>query len=486
MVAMTLELSGVGRLRPQATDQALNIDRATVLLDDESVRTTVTAKFLDMAEVNSFSASFPVLVLQRQDGTSDAWTDFHTFQRTVAAVPERPILRLATPVPGVLERIDRRTLIDPDSLVTRPQPDPFDDPTHTVLQGEGSINTVPEGPRQPHDFKTGPPFPSPNSVVPNLSFDSPSLRLPVGTVAIRASARRADGTSLDSSPLRLEVRRAPAILTLLSMGGGCPTADGNTSDQNLASAGIIRDRSVCDSKGVPATFLGDLTPMASVNCNNPCNTGCTNFLEHLGLRIMNNRNLANELDSINNPGTAMCDRRVNQNGIRNRIIFGKWRNTEEEDVCSTSIQFNSIIDNFVSDGGKSLILVGQSQGGAKFAGMVRDHWRWGNDLTLELIALWDATSFDVVSFSGHVGLGSMGVRRVGSRPRKVLTFFQYSNPVPFQNGAPLDPAEQHADAEQHDLDVCFSHNAIARSQFVHRRTADAVKEALQAARDRAR
>jgi hypothetical protein len=75
----------------------------------------------------------------------------------------------------------------------------------------------------------------------------------------------------------------------------------------------------------------------------------------------------------------------------------------------------------------------------------------------------------------------MGVDRVGSRPRHTLSFFQYSNPVPFQNGAPLqDPSEQY------NLDGCFSHNAIARSQFVHHKTAEAVKQALVALRDRAR
>jgi len=52
--------------------------------------------------------------------------------------------------------------------------------------------------------------------------------------------------------------------------------------------------------------------------------------------------------------------------------------------------------------------------------------------------------------------------------------------VAFQNGAPFDPAELH------DLDGWFSHNVIARSQFVHHRTADVVNETLQMVRDRAR
>ena len=465
--ALTLELSGLVKLRPQDTEQALSAPRKTILLDDESLRSTAIVRFSTMAERNAFSNS-SLLVLQRRDGASSAWKDIHTFYRSTVTLvaPTKP------PVAGPSTRVPQPSATDTSpQLQVRPQPGPFDNPNITV----------PQDPNQRPRLKTGPPFAAPSTTVPSMFFESPGLVLPVGTVAIRARARRADGTSVESPPLPLEVRRAPAVLTLLAMGGACPIADGNTNHQTLAAAEITRDANVCAGKGVQATYLADLTPMPSVNCNDPCNTGCQNFLKHPALRIMNDRNLANQLDNINNPGTQLCDHRANQAGIRNHIVFGKWRNTEEEPVCSTPIKFNTIIDNFVSQGGKSLILIGQSQGGAKLAGMVRDHWRWGNDLTLELIVLWDATSFDFVSFRGHVGIDSMGVRRVGSRPKKVLSFFQYSNLIPFQNGAPmLDPAEQY------DLDVCFSHNGIARSQFVHQRTTEAVKEALRAARDRAR
>ena len=179
--------------------------------------------------------------------------------------------------------------------------------------------------------------------------------------------------------------------------------------------------------------------MASVNCNNPCNAGCTNFMEHLALRLLNDRDLADRFDSIDNRGEELCQRRTNPQGIRNRLVFGKWRNTDEEPVCATPIRFNAIIDDFVRDGGQSLILIGQSQGGAKLAGMVRDHWRWGNTLTLELLALWDA---DLVrrcrSFSpGTPLIGSMGVRRVGEPPaaHAQLLPVQQPSPVPERRAA---------------------------------------------------
>jgi hypothetical protein len=454
--AAILTLIATARVRPQNVDQTIGAaGSTTVLFDDESLRTTVTVSFPSMAQRDAFSTTFPVLVLQRRDIGGGRWRDVHTFSSTTDTGQKRPDPRTSDPKPTT-------------PVNRKPEP----------KLGTGRVDAppaLPQDPRKGPQPRTGPPFGTPRTFVPGLSFESPSLNLPVGTVAIRASARRTDGTSLESSPLQTDVRAAPAVLTLLAMGGACvPDPDGNTSHKTLSEARITRDESACAAKGVPSTYLADLTPMSSVNCNDPCNPNCKNFFEHLGLRMLNDRHLANQMNSINNPGTELCRPTLtNPSGIRNHIIFGKWRNTEEEPLCSTPIDFNRIIDNFVNQGGRSLILIGQSHGGAKLAGMVRDHWRWGNALTLELIVLWDASSLE------------SGVRKVGNRPKRVLSFFQYGD-VPIQNGTPLDPSEHHDQLEQHDLNKCFSHNAIARSQFVHHRTAEVVGEALQAARDRAR
>ncbi len=473
--ALTLELSGLVKLRPQDTDQALSAARKTILLDDESLRTTAIVRFSAMAERNSFSNSF-LLVLQRRDGASSAWKDIYTFYRYTVA----PVAPTKPPVAGTLTRVPQPSATDKiKQLKVAPQPGPFDNPNITV----------PQDPNQPRRPKTGPPFDSPATTVPGLSFDSPSLTLPVGTVAIRASARRTDGSSVESVPLLLEVRRAPAVLTLLAMGGYCGIPDGNSDNATLSAGGIIRDpdeRAIkCAAKNVNPTLLADLITPSGSNCNNLCDTGCKNFLEHLALRIMNDRNLANAMVSINDRGEQLCNQRDHPAGIRNQIIVGKWKNTKEEGLCGTPIKFNTFIDNFVKQGGKSLILIGQSLGGFMFAKMVRDHWSWGNNLTLELIVQWDATGA-VPDLSGHPIFNSNGVRRLGSRPKRVLGFFQHSDLAAFQNGAPLDPAEHHDNLEQHNLDGCFTHNGIARSQFVHRRTTDVVKETLQAVRNRAR
>jgi hypothetical protein len=414
-----------------------------------------------------------VLVLQRRVG-SGAWEDAYTFYNHAGAIVRPPEKRNADKVPV----IDKRPAV-PEGPKIEPRPTgPGADPNIVVPQEPGAK------PRP----KTGPPFDAPKTTVPGLAFEGAALKLAAGTTAIRAVARRADGSSIESAAVKLEVRKAPDVLTILAMGGTCTDPDANTTWKNLEEAGITRDKDACAAKGVSPTFLGDLTSMSSVNCNDPCNPGCVNFFEHLALRIMNDRNLADSFDSINDPGTKLCAQGANAKGIRNHIIFGKWRNTEEERVCGTPVKFNTIIDDFVSRGGKSVIMIGQSQGGAKLAGMVRDHWRWGNNLTLELLTLWDATSFDVPNGfdTGHFGVVSMGVRKVGDRPKKVLNFCQYSNAVPFQNGSPLDRSEHHDDLEEHDLDGCFSHNGIARSQFVHHRTAEVVEEALVGVRDRAR
>jgi len=320
------------------------------------------------------------------------------------------------------------------------------------------------------------------------TYTAQRVALPANTEAIRLAVRRKNG-SVEASPILLtEVRRAPRVLTLVAMGGSCTDPDANTTFKNLEEARIVRDASVCQQKSVAATFLGDLTPMASVNCNDLCNSGCTNFIEHLAVRLLD-RNLANELQAINNPGTDFCQHRTNARGVTNKIVVGKWRNSEQEGVCGTSVTFNKQIDALRDAGsGGHVILIGQSQGGAKFADMVRDHWRWADAVSVDLYVSWDASSFTgLPTFTSNTPcrgslLGepctSMGTRSVGSRPKKVLHFFQYHDPIPFQNGAPIQQA-----TEAHDLNVCFSHNAIARSQFVHHTTADAVAAALRALRD---
>ena len=459
---VTLALSGAVKLRPQEADRALRSSGRTSLLDDESLLTTVVVRFTKMAERDAFRSDFPTLVLQRREGTSGAWTDVQTIygpaplkkgsifpgQKAPAAEPPRPI----SPVRPELER-----------------------------QGAGIDSPViPGKPGQKPSPKVGPPFDTPATTVPGLSFDSSSFTLPKGTSALRASARRPDGSSLDSPPLQLDVRAAPGILTLMAQGGACADADGNLD----SSGTVTRNDEGCAEKNLNGVFLGDLTPKASINCNNFCNASCMNFFEHLAAEIMDQNDLADHVEFINNPGEALCAARDNPGGLHNRIVVGKWRNTEEENVpgCQTDLRFNSMIDEFAEAGGKSLILIGQSLGGAKFTKLQRDHWRW-DGVTLELLALWDATS---LGEDGTVVLNlhpSFGVRRVGDQAKKVLSFFQYDNVAAFQNGARL---QDRSDAEQHDYNQCLSHNGIARSQFVHHRTTDLVKAALIAARDRVR
>jgi hypothetical protein len=462
---MRIQVSGIVKLRPRNTDQPLREGGTTVFFDDEPMRPTVLVTFASMEERDAFDSAFARVVVQRQDD-GGRWADVHTFVTDVnSASPVRDSRILAQPT---------RTL----PVQSRPELD---------IPPRDNRPDIPQEPGGKPRPKIEPIVDNPATTVPGRAFEAPEQRLLAGTRAIRARAVRPDRTAVESQPVAVDVRRAPAVLTLLAMGGTCTDPDANTNHQNLTEAGISRNIAACEAKGVPATFLGDLTPMASVNCNDPCNAGCVNFLAHLAQRLMN-RDLGTRFEGINNAGTRICERATNAEGVRNRVIFGKWRNTEEELVCGTEIKFNTIVDDFVGEGGKSVILIGQSQGGAKLAGMIRDHWRWGSNLTVELIALWDATSFDGPNGfdTGHFGIVSMGVRKVGNKPRKVLNFCQYSNAVPFQNGAPLDPSEAHADLEEHDLDGCFSHNGIARSQFVHHRTADVVQEALHAARDRAR
>ena len=116
-----------------------------------------------------------------------------------------------------------------------------------------------------------------------------------------------------------------------------------------------------------------------------------------------------------------------------------------------------------------MILLGQSHGGAKFAGMVRDHWRWDNDLKIVLFVSWDSAD-----------LGG-GVSSVGDRPETVLAFFQRGDLAHWQNGKHIEQA-----TEEHDLTDHLSHNAIARSEFVHDKTATFIRDAISSIRGRSR
>jgi len=417
--ALSIDIQATALLLPQNEARRLGTDRI-VVFDDERIDVNATIRAPSAAAMSTVGA----VMLQRRDTGSPTFLD-------VVTLREAPS-RSAAPTP-----------------------------TKPALQ------------------KIPPPVVS--------TYSAQRVALPANTDAIRLAARRKDGVLETSSILRVDVRKAPRVLTLLAMGGSCTDADANTSFKNLEDARIVREEAVCAQKSVPATYLGALTPMASVNCNNLCNSACTNFMEHLGDRLVD-MNLANELQGINNPGTELCARRTNPNAIANKVVVGKWRNTEEEGVCGTSVTFDKLLDGLRDGGGGHVILIGQSQGGAKFAGMVRDHWRWADALSVDLFVSWDASSFTgVPTFVSNVPcrgsvLGepctSMGTRSVGSRPKKLLHFFQYHDPIPFQNGAPMQQA-----GEQHDLNACFSHNAIARSQFVHHTTADAVAAALRAVRD---
>jgi hypothetical protein len=428
---VSVELRGTALLAPQNEARRLGTSK-TVLFDDERVDVEGTVRAASPAAF----ATIATVMLQRRDAGSTTFTD-------VLALHDAPTAPAASSPPATSSPLRK-----PDAAAK----------LRTIVSPVSS------------------------------TYTAQRVVLPANTDAIRLAVRRKNG-SVETSPiLRAEVRRAPRVLTLVAMGGSCTDPDANTTFKDLADARIVRDISVCEQKSVPATFLGDLTPMASVNCNDLCNSACTNFIEHLAVRLLD-RDLANELHAINNPGTEFCQHRTNAGGVTNKIVVGKWRNTEQEGVCGTSVTFNKQIDALRDAGnGGHVLLIGQSQGGAKFADMVRDHWRWADAVSVDLYVSWDASSFTgLPTFTSNTPcrgslLGepctSMGTRSVGSRPKKVLHFFQYHDPIPFQNGAPIQQA-----TEAHDLNVCFSHNAIARSQFVHHTTADAVAAALRALRD---
>jgi hypothetical protein len=301
------------------------------------------------------------------------------------------------------------------------------------------------------------------------------FRLGRGVTAIRCRLDQLRTPPEFTDPLMVDVRSAPPVLILLSMGGwwgGSPPAPSGLPDAQATHA-ILEQHHItvgedeCRLRGIPSDLIRSLTTNRNIECNDLCDEGCINFLEHLALRLMNEEGLANQLKSIS--GSGYCHERTNDKGLDNRIILGKWENSELEPVRPPGTRtWEDILDTYRSLGHHHVILVGQSLGGAKFAGMIRDHWRWGNDLKVALFVSWDSTD-----------LGG-GVSSVGDRPKTVLAFFQTDN-VWWQTGKHIDQA-----TEEHDLTKLFSHDAIARSCFVHDKTVMFIREAIHSIRGTAR
>lgn len=424
---LTVTLAAEATWRPTGQVTSLRPDIAITMLTDDTLKARITVSGAPN-DVNRYRQ----IVLQGRRGTG-RWQDLHD-----QTAPDRSL------------RLPRDPRLQDPRLQQQPR-------------------RVPDRLTRPGPQREEPALSEPIQI--SRTYETPDLQLNRRITSIRAILRDPDAPrgALASEAKRVAVREAPKVLTLIAMGGSCITGDANTNHQSLDEAGIWRTPAVCRQKNVQPTYLGALTPMASVNCNDLCNEGCMNFIEHQGERIMSTEGLATSMEAINNPGTSTCHRRTNEDGLRNRIVIGKWRNTEQEPFCGTPLTFNAILDGFAEADGDAVIMIGQSLGGHMLTRIARDDWRWGNDLDLELLALWDATS------------AGGAVTQVGSRPATVLNFYQYTD-VPFQSGGEITDRT----GEQYDLNTCFSHNAIARSQFVHHTTARAVRSAMTAIRHRAR
>jgi hypothetical protein len=240
---------------------------------------------------------------------------------------------------------------------------------------------------------------------------------------------------------------------------------------------VTFNQEVCDDIGVSSQLFAPA--VTDRGCNDMCSSPCVNFLELLARSLMEH-NVINSIRGINNDGNALCDVASSDEGIDNKIILGWWKNTEEENVCHTDILFNRIITDSSEAGFDHLILLGQSHAGKKFTYMISNtNWAWGNGLKLDLFTLWDGASLEGP------------VTAVGSRPKFVLNFFESCGLCwPFQSGTAYEWWQQGShitDAdEEHDLSFCFSHNALARSVFVHTRTEEVMTEIITDIRDEAR
>lgn len=325
---------------------------------------------------------------------------------------------------------------------------------------------------------------------------SGKARLGVATKAFRVRVTEGAFTTETrcSAEYPTRVRRSPSILSLIAMGGssslgsgssgpsgGSIESGGSGSSSSSGSSGSSSGSSSGegievhpDQCSVDPTLIDDLMEDANRQCNDLC-AGCLNFIEHLGLRVLEEEDLASRLDTLRHKEETsqddFCAPRFNPSGLSHRVVLGKWENSEHELLRPAAIKtFESILDEFQQDGGGTLLIVAQSLSGAKLAATLKDHWRWGDSIDVALFVAWDAT---------HLG---GAITSVGPRPRRVVNFFQKAFRLDWwQVGGPIAEADV-----EHDLTGCFSHNALARSVFVHQTTYEELRAVIAEIRTEAR
>src|SRR5688500_3241749 len=313
----------------------------------------------------------------------------------------------------------------------------------------------------------------------NIKLDA-RVRLQPGVKEFRVRVTEGITRETHTRSFAVRVRRSPNILTFIAMGGSSSIGSGSSGPSGVSSesgggssnstnlntssgTGITVDPTKCG--GVDPGLIEELMHPNNLWCNNLCE-GCVNFIEHLGLRVLEEEGLASTLESLRHKERTsepdFCHRRTNPDGISHRIVLGKWENSEHELLRPAAIKtFESILDEFQQDGGGTLLIVANSLAGAKFqATITNPHWRWGNSIDIALFVAWDIT---------HTG---GAIEWVGTRPARVVNFFQRDN-IWFQTGGPITEADVET-----DLTGCFSHNAIARSSFVHQSTYNEIRNAV--------
>jgi len=282
--------------------------------------------------------------------------------------------------------------------------------------------------------------------------------------------------NISSETILLNVTASPKVLMCFAQGGFCNLPigcdNGTTEDPSVKA-----DENVCESLGRSAALFPTTT--TERGCNDMCCSSCTNILELLA-RTLINHGLANKVRGIKNDGNEMCTVASSENNIENEIVLGWWRNTKEESACHTDIVFNDIIADFYRAGNRHVILLGQSHGGQKLTEMINGDG-WINDITIDLFVLWDGTGPNCrIQSDGSV---VCAVQSVGDKPKYVLNFFQ-KNGLSWQEFWQGDHVIQAN--EEYDFSGCLSHNAIARSIFVHETTDAAIYRTVVNIRNAAR
>jgi hypothetical protein len=320
--------------------------------------------------------------------------------------------------------------------------------------------------------------------LPELSADYDAMRV----AAYRESEAGEDelGDPLYSEEFHFTVTTAPAVLICIARGGVMPEdvgaglfnllfGDGASRADALSdlletivnvSVGGWEEEQICSND--ERCTLTDEEP-SYVDCEDDYEPFCQN-----GLTILSDRMLADGLIRMVEWYTEDGElyQRDGATRIRNRVALADFSCSETAMNWFQAWSYQDEIADFFRKGGRNVVLVGHSHGGAEMAHLLATEPLFDSGLKCPLFVALDATD------------EGGPVQELSDRAEKLLNFYQEANWwIDYQRGSHIDGV---ADDEQHDMSGYLKHVTFDRSTFIHERILAVLRDVITSLRDAAR